>query len=271
MKLHYLIFTLIVSTKLFSQNYIYTPTPIQNGNEEFGLKAATGNSRHVISFSLPENTVKWYYVYFASRNPEDVKNIEQAFNLVGKLSNYVDKFGIASDVMQQIGKPPSFNACDAIFLDSRKDVDVFETKGDYLGKKYMMVKEFSKTNSISGIVEVTDQERQTGWQFIGFRNPSAFYGVTVKVQVVAIVKTEEEKNGWTKTAKEEMYNGIKKNLDNAPLNISQDFKEKITTCALENLTKKYTPQAINGLTSYELSDVMNKIAIGCITELKKKK
>lgn len=269
MKLNHLILVLLLSTRIFSQNYIYTPTPIQNGNEQFGLSSlkSLGKTRHVVSFLLPPNTVKWYFVYSSSRNKSDVVNTQNTFNLLGKLSRVIDNTGIMNNVLQQIGTPPGFDACDLYTLASQKDVDPFESKRDLLGNGFNYIQEYSKKNSISGVVEVSEPNRQSGWQYLGFINKNFGYPLEVNLQVVAIVKSEEEKNGWTKTIKDKFYDQLKNGVADYD-NVSPEVREKIISCFIDNLTKKFSPQQFVGLTKYEQNEAFKKIINTCRVELK---
>lgn len=269
MKLKCLTLILLCSARLFSQNYIYTPTPIQNGIEQFGLSSlnSLGKTRHVVSFLLPANTVKWYFVYSASRNKEEVANTQNTFNLLGKLTRVIDNTGIMDNVIQKIGAPPGFDACDEYVLVSQKDVNLFESKKDYFGKGFSYIQELSRKNSKKGIIEVSDPNMQSGWQYLGFVNQNFSNPLEVNLQVVAIVKTEETKNGWTKTIKDKFYDKFKNVLSNNN-DVSPEVKDKIIICMIDNLTKKYSPQQFIGLAKYEQTEAFKNILNACLTELK---
>lgn len=44
-----------------------------------------GKSRKVISFQLPQNTIRWYYCFSAFRNAQEVQNVKNTYNLFSKL------------------------------------------------------------------------------------------------------------------------------------------------------------------------------------------
>ena len=46
-----------------------------------------------IAFQLPKNTIRWFYIFSASRNKEDVQRIHKGCNLFANLSYIIDQTG----------------------------------------------------------------------------------------------------------------------------------------------------------------------------------
>ncbi|MEQ9306009.1 MAG: hypothetical protein RJQ14_18990, partial [Marinoscillum sp.] len=142
-----------------------------------------GKSRISIPVSIPENTVKWYYSFSASRNPEDVAALQNTFNLIGQFSQLVDQTGTLQFGMNMLTQPPGADFCDVYLLDHDNN-SLFLQKQPY---RYLTAG--TRENIKSGISEM---EFGAGNQYyLGIKNPDYQNGVHVIMEVVAIVHEQE--------------------------------------------------------------------------------
>ena len=141
-----------------------------------------GKSRISLPLNFPENTVKWYYEFSASRDEDEVDRVSESFNLAGELSNIIDKTGLIEFGISQLTQPPGSDYCD-IYLLSHENSSLFTSKSNY---RYYT--EGTRENLKSGIIEVECCTQET--IYLGLRNPDNFNGIHVVIEVVAIVQEE---------------------------------------------------------------------------------
>jgi len=163
---------------------VYEPVvlPIQNffvnstSNEAF----SNGHSKVPYYFSLPPNTVKWYYEFTATRNKDDIQSLTNGFSAAAKLSSVVDKTGLLSFSINLLTAPPGADYCNVYVMDQRSAGNF---SSNLKGTTYFPT--CSRLNYRSGIVEVMEPSLKQ--PAIVFANPSGLYGISVSIQVVAIV------------------------------------------------------------------------------------
>lgn len=141
-----------------------------------------GKSRVVLSVSLPQNTVEWYYQFTASRNDSDVARTKKSFNLMSDLTKLIDKTGLLNFGIDALTQPPGSDYCD-IYLMTPVEAVSFEYKNAF--SSFPMG---TRENYKSGIVKINASNLVSGTWKIGIKNPDAWYGVAVAIEVVAIVK-----------------------------------------------------------------------------------
>lgn len=228
----------------------------------------SGKSRKVISFQLPPNTIRWYYCFSAYRNSQDVQSVRNTYNLFSKLSLIIDQTGTTATAISMIGSPPGANYCDVYLLSSSNDASSFESKSDYYGGTYYYNRQGSRQNFVSGVVDITDQNFLSGWQYIGLKNPDLNDGVNVVLQIVAIVYNEPQTNGWTVSVKQQTYEKLKSNMvQSFAGQVKQNDIEDLCGCIMTKLTQSYPPQQVAAFAEYELKPIFTKFAESCYNEL----
>lgn len=142
-----------------------------------------GKSRVLLPVKLPNNTVKWYYEFSASRDEAFVDQVQKSFNLFGELVKLIDESGTLTFGVNQLTQPPGANYADIYVLDH-------ENSSQFIAKNhYNYYSEGSRENYKSGIVELTGSI--FGITYLGLKNPDSWYGVHLTLEVAAIVKRED--------------------------------------------------------------------------------
>lgn len=144
-----------------------------------------GKSRIVLPVNFPENTIKWYFEFSASRDEEEIKSISNVLSLASELSTLIDQTGILSFGIDLLTQPPGSNYCDIYLLD-HSNSSLFTSK-----ERFTYYTEGTRENIKSGVVEVGCCINLP--TYLGIKNPSNFHGVHVAIEVAAIIKEE----GWT--------------------------------------------------------------------------
>lgn len=153
--------------------YMPVALPIQNFylNSTGREALANGHSRLSYYPELPANTIKWYYEFAASRNSGDIKNLTANFSVAAKLSSVIDKTGLLALSINLFAAPPGADYCNVYVGDQQAPNKISQTA--------------SRINYRSGIVEVNEPGIRK--PVMTFSNPSGLYGLSVSVQVVAII------------------------------------------------------------------------------------
>lgn len=189
--------TAIFNTSVSKQK-IYRPTSVIEPSSQWinsGSNSlfAGGKSRVVLPVTLPPNTVEWFYRFSASRNKEDIENVRSSFQLLGELTKLLlvstgVGVGVTKAVsigVEQLTMPPGANVCD-IFLLEYNAIGNFESKND---SNWEYILQGSRKNLMSGNVKVNCCNE--GQYYLGIRNPAAYDGINVSVEVIAITVSEE--------------------------------------------------------------------------------
>lgn len=147
-----------------------------------------GKSRITLPFQLPANTVEWYYIFSASRDKATVENTLQSFSLVKDLGGFLLKssgYGAAEGFLSQgidaITQPPGSDYCDISLLD-QNNFQLFTSGG---AARYYP--EGSRTNIQAGKVRVVESLFTPA--YLGLRNNDGYHGISVGVEIVAVVVT----------------------------------------------------------------------------------
>ncbi len=172
-------------TESYLDTTLYHPEKV-HAPQHFYLNSAanlTGRTRVELPVSLPENTVRWYYIYSCYREEKEAERVSKGFDLAGQIAGWLvgtegKLIGKAASVLTA---PPGGDQCDVYLLDEVQ-MRAFRNKADFVYKP-----EGSRENYASGVVEVRDYLAQA---YLGFRNTSLLHGIHVAVEVVAIVKEE---------------------------------------------------------------------------------
>jgi len=144
-----------------------------------------GKSRILIPVNLPAGTVEWYYTFGALRNKEDIEGTKERMKLFSELAGLLDRSGIMSLGVEALTRPPATDYCD-VYLLTPEHAQAFINKQD---GQWQGLMEGSRPNLESGVVKVKNAYGNNPL-YLGFRNPSGSYGLTVLVEIVAIVGRE---------------------------------------------------------------------------------
>jgi hypothetical protein len=265
-KIIILIFVLLQVT-IYSQSKEVAVTVLQP--QEFFINGAiniTGQTTLVLDVNLPENTTKWYYTFAASRSKEQIKQTNAQFALFTQLTKIIDNTGTTAKALTLLNTPPGNDYSNVYLLASRKDADNFNKEFTLKGFKY--IGEGSRQNYVSGIVEVTNTSNLQGRQYLGIQNPSTTYGITVIVEVVAIVKEEEIVNGWKKSQKEGLFSYLNHGLkEKHKHHLSDDLISDFTNCMANKITSNYTAIQLENVAKYEANSIIDNIHNKCEQEL----
>ena len=139
------------------------------------LRVANG-SIQVLQINLPANTVEWYYTVITRLHRGQFSNS----NLTGQLVKLVDpKSGIAPKASMNV--PDGTGVCDVYLMTNPNEV----IKYVYKKPAVSFLMNDSRQQYVSGVVQVKDFI--DGSCFLVVRNPSSYLGVTVNIEVTAIV------------------------------------------------------------------------------------
>ena len=130
---------------------------------------------------FPENTVKWYYDFSASRDEQQIENISGTLSLASELSTLIDQSGLLGFGIDQLTQPPGSDYCDIYLLDHHNS-SLFTSKQEY---EYFT--EGTRENIKSGVVEVECCVNLP--TYLGIKNPDDFYGIHGAIEVAAIVQS----------------------------------------------------------------------------------
>ncbi len=227
----------------------------------------TGQSSLVLEVDLPPNTIKWYYTVAAARTKELIAFSKAQFSLLAQLTRIIDNTGTAAKALTLLTTPPGNDYCNVYLLASAQDAKAFNK--EFSLKNYQFISESSRENIVSGTVEITHSERVSGKQFLGFYNPSAIYGITMVVEVVAIVKEEKRINGWSAREKDQLYTANRAAfIENRMLGQwTEKQASDLYECVIEKITAGHTPFDLSGFAKYELENILNGLVLKCQTEL----
>jgi len=139
-------------------------------------------SRITFPFILPENTVEWYYVFSASQ-----QNSTDDFNLLGQLTSLIDITGTLNFGMNMLTAPQGSDVCNVFVFQNYDSSQLFE--------KYEVFNYFvdhTRLNIKSGTVKVPGYPELMGLKggykmYMGIDNPKDLKGISVSIEVVAIV------------------------------------------------------------------------------------
>lgn len=162
--------------------YYVAKLPLQNiklnsTTDDFYKK---GHSKSLIPVELPPNTVEWYYEYVVTSKESVAGELAKTFDLDAQLAKYISTASGPSSIMLNGLTPPKGDDVADIYLIEMEHCENFMKNGHI---EYFPTG--SRLNYNSGIVQVKDLKM--GKPFIGIRNKDINEGVTISLQVVAVV------------------------------------------------------------------------------------
>lgn len=203
--LTFLIVALLTASVCISQTIVKERVTRQVLTEETfylsgGNMATFGNGKSRVSYDikLPPNTVEWYYTFTTSEGKDPTPSI----NLFAQLTRLVDPSGVTAIATKAIMTPNGAAVCD-IYLMDKANCDKFMDKADNWGGSYRYNSNGSRLNLMQATVLVKDC--LFGDLCLGFKNPSATHGITVKLEVVAIVEEPKVKQLTESETKAKMF------------------------------------------------------------------
>lgn len=139
----------------------------------------TGDNRACLPVQIPINTVEWYYSFSVSKDSSSA-NLKLYYQLI----NSFDPTGISSLAFQAITVPKGQARCNVYVTDYSNGI-AFDSnqKSNYFPSA-------SRMNFSHGVVRVKGVS--TKELFICFENPAVWKGVTIRVEVDALVKKNQE-------------------------------------------------------------------------------
>lgn len=226
----------------------------------------TGQTTLVLDVDLPENTIKWYYTYSASRSAEQIKQAKSQFALLSQLTRIIDKTGTTAKALNLLNTPPGNDYSNVYLLPSKKDADNFDK--EFTLKGFSCVRESSRENYVSGTVEVLNPSYCRSRQYLGIQNPSTTYGISVVIEVVAIVKEEQVINGWKRSQKEGLYSSISRHLkEEHEYHLTDDLIFDFSNCIVNKIASKYSSSQLGNIANYEVKNLLEGTQRQCEQEL----
>jgi len=136
-----------------------------------------GKSRELIKIDLPENTKGCYYSFTTAPGVDGT----QLLNLGIQLGATLYGGFLGSSIASKIKVPPGAEAIDIYALTS-DNATLFMNKDD----NYQFFRDISIQNA-KDAVQYIDNSKYGNSFYLGIRNPAAINGITLKIEVVAIV------------------------------------------------------------------------------------
>ena len=136
----------------------------------------TGDHRSYLPINLPSKTVEWYYSFTANQ-----VSAETHMELYGQLIQLLEPSGISSALFEAVTVPEGNARCN-IYLMDQANAMAFDGL-----QPFNYWPSATRNNYSQGVVKVSDVI-QSGI-YLCFENPASWEGVTINVEVVALVDT----------------------------------------------------------------------------------
>lgn len=268
-----LLILLLLPLQSFSQGKVLTKKVVQliEPRQIFVNSALkpNGKTRVDIKIDLPPNTVEWYYSFTTTAALQANNNL----HLFAQVSRLYDPSGTSAAVLSYLSVPDGFAPIDIFLINNQGKNLFYQTKalGGYLYNDPGGFEEGTVKNHRQGKIKIDDIRQ--GTFYLGIRNPSMNTGVNVMIEVVAVVEeTSFTLTEWSQETKEENFTFCKDYFK------SQGFDSKLSSmqfddlagCVMIKFTKKYTPEDMIKLASYEKKSLLLELSKSCDTELKTK-
>ncbi len=148
-------------------------------NQKFYLNSQSrlgGTTKTYLSISLPANTVSWIYMLTTVK-----ASTPPALNLMPQVARLIDKTGLTASLVSSLTYPSGESTINAYVIPQNQFSKFMN------GNEFSYYPPASRRAFNSGPVKV-DHPFNSGQFYIGLENPAAISGVTVFIDVVAIVK-----------------------------------------------------------------------------------
>lgn len=140
-----------------------------------------GKNRNTIEIVLPKNTVEWYYSFTTTKD----MTTSPTLNLLAQVTKLYDPTGITAMATTSLFSPGGASVCDIYLLDATNQKGFIE-KGDKWQNTYQYIASGSRENYANGTITINNIKQ--GTYYLGFKNSSLKDGISVTVEVVAIVE-----------------------------------------------------------------------------------
>lgn len=168
---------------------IYLPLHAQEdvvsvlGPEVFVLEKSYKDSKVTVPITLPPRTIKWYYSVSIVESQQMVEDRKKSMDLFGQLfkmwSNPISS--VLSNVVKFVSTPDGEAKCNVSLIGDGQDN--FNPTA--------ISNEASRTNFISGTIEIKNPINCAGKRFLKFENPDFQRNIKVVLEVVAITLNDK--------------------------------------------------------------------------------
>jgi hypothetical protein len=248
----------------------YTIVPIIQAQELYldsrMMSAVNGKSRLSLPIKLPQGTVRWFYSFAATESKSDAG---QWIGLAGQLTRIVDKTGTIANIVDRIVQPTGSTICDVYVLEPETDIKAFENKED---DKWKALQDVSRLNMMGGVVDVTKIRHEL---FLGFNNPSLKSGISIRVEVSAVVMQQKAVYNmnatakadpalWAADAKQRIFNDFEKAFHGKT---GEDVRQ-VCVCMMNKTINSFVPADYQRQTVDELHVLYGRLKKDCLKETK---
>lgn len=193
------------------------------GPEVFVLEKSYKDSKVTVPITLPPRTIKWYYSVSVVESQQMVEDRKKSMDLFGQLfkiwSNPISS--VLSNVVKFVSTPDGEAKCNISLVGDGQDS--FNPTA--------ISNEASRTNFISGTVEIKNPINCTGKRFLKFENPDFQRNIKVVVEIAAITLNDKaiQKpiSTWSLTGRWRDENSVFTLESNAKVNIAFNDGKKL--------------------------------------------
>lgn len=261
MKFLFILFIHLLASYSYAQSYEtkYKVVSIQE-NQRIQLDSRSkigGKDRNHIKFSLPPNTVKWYYIFGTYTPEERAPTMELAIELGHFVGNFVKEAKIATTIIDKLTEPNGNSAIDVYLTNTTGHHQFFEenlTGWAYIAPSYL--KDGTKENFMSGKIAINTI--YSGDLYLNFKNPKMIGGITVNVSIAAIVAEKVYVDKWTTESINHMHESCLSDFANVDSKV-----QSVCNCITEKLTERYKPKYFTELSSDRQQQVFNIVKEEC--------
>ena len=178
-----LLFSILIFAYLSNAQTYKTITivPQQTITLHSGLRSIGGSvSRTAIKVTLPANTVEWYYSFTTTKGESGIS----ALNLAAQVGAFATSGPLGAAVAKSINVPSGSGEAD-VWLMTPESKEAFDSKNDNLVRYFPDLSLLSRNHAVKPITE-----RLKGTYYLGLRNPSSAVGISITIEVVAVVKED---------------------------------------------------------------------------------
>ena len=227
-------------------------------NSKTNISLAGDGSKIVLPINLPKNTVDLFYAFSTQGNSGNSSKL----NLLIQVAATIKAGALGKALVSQLKIPPGSGKINIYLMDSNYKTAFLSDSN----REVLYYEGLSEKNATEGKKNI--KQLLNGNYSLGIENPSIFNSLKVNIEVVAIVKEESMKNGWTSSVKQNLYNKFKRHFTKKFSNQLNKFElNNLTSCIMLDITSSYTPDEINAYADYELNNVFSRFLDKCIDKL----
>lgn len=174
----------LITTSVSAQDFQYTESfdTISLAERNIYLQSIArstlyeGSSKNAVSFTLPKNTIEWYYAFTTTEGEKGEGLLNLASNLYASSST-----GSLSTLSENL-IPKGVNTINVSLIPN------YDAQSFINGREHTYFQNSSIQNSNQGIVRIKDNVE--GNYALGLSNPSQLNGANVFVEVIAVVSNK---------------------------------------------------------------------------------